>query len=139
VPWFWNSDVRIATGPGVSVHRNGLDYAHGGLSVQECVVPRLAVRLDAAAGGSPEIEQVEWSRLRCRIQVAKPSSGLAVDLRNRAADPDTSIAFKAKSVREDGRVSVAVDDPSNEGSRVTVVLLDGDEVVHTYTTEVGAQ
>jgi hypothetical protein len=139
VPWFWNSDVRIATGPGVSVHRNGLDYAHGGLSVQECVVPRLAVRSDAAAGGSPEIEQVEWSRLRCRIQVAKPSSGLTVDLRNRAADPDTSIAFKPKSVGEDGRVSIAVDDPSNEGSRVTVVLLDGEEVVHTYTTEVGAQ
>ena len=138
VPWHWNPDVRIATGPGVSVHRNGIGYAHGGLSVQECVVPRLTVRSDAENGSSPEIERVEWTRLRCRIQVRNPSSGLKVDLRRRAGDAGTSIAFKPKAVSEDGSASLAVDDPSNEGTSVTVVLLDGEEVVHTYSTEVGA-
>jgi hypothetical protein len=43
-----------------------------------------------------------------------------------------------KRVKEDGTVSLPVPDPQNEGQAVTVVLLDGDDVIHTHPTTVGS-
>ena len=40
VPWYWSPHVRVAMAPGIHVFRNGVEYAHGGLSVQECVAAR---------------------------------------------------------------------------------------------------
>jgi hypothetical protein len=40
-------------------------------------------------------------------------------------------------VKEDGTVSIPVPSPEHEGTEVTAVLLDGDDVIHTYSTTVG--
>ena len=37
--WYWNKYYRVAFAPGVSCFVRGNDYAHGGVSVQECVIP----------------------------------------------------------------------------------------------------
>ena len=138
VGWHWNPDVRIALASGIHVHRKGLGYAHGGLSVQECVVPRLTVRSDEDDGPAPHLASVEWQRLRCRIRVADATPGLHVDVRTQANTPSTSIAMKRKPVKDDGTASIAVPNPSDQGRAATVVLLDAnDTVVHTYPTEVG--
>ena len=42
-PWHWNADVRIASPPGIASFRSGERYAHGGVSLQECVVPEIVV------------------------------------------------------------------------------------------------
>lgn len=137
VGWHWNENIRIALAPGIHVHRNGLGYAHGGLSVQESLVPRLTVSAGAASGPQPQIADVKWTRLRCRIRVEHADASLRVDLRTQAKDPSQSIAMKAKSV-DDGAASLVVIDPSNEGRAATVVLLDAnDTVLDTYPTEVG--
>ena len=39
-----NPDVRIALAPGVTCFEANKEYEHGGVSPQECIVPRLAVR-----------------------------------------------------------------------------------------------
>ena len=39
VPWGWAGTVHIAVPPGIGAFRDGLEYNHGGLSVQECLVP----------------------------------------------------------------------------------------------------
>lgn len=137
VGWHWNPDVRIAMAPGIHVHKRGLEYAHGGISVQECVVPQIAVRLPEDARPTAAIKSVQWVGLRCRVQVENPSTNLRVDLRTRINDADTSIAMKPKQVKEDGIASLPVPDPQNEGQAVTVVLLDGNDVIHTYSTTVG--
>ena len=136
VPWHWNPDVRIAMAPGIQVHRNGIGYAHGGISVQECVVPRITVRRGDEEVGA-RVASVEWLRLRCRVQVEHPSAGLRVDLRRRVQDPASTVALKPKPVKEDGSVSLAVPDVSNEGEPVHVVLLDDETVIHTHSTTVG--
>ena len=137
VGWHWNPNVRIALAPGIHVHRNGLGYAHGGLSVQESVVPRLTVRAGASTGPRPQIADVKWTRMRCRLRVEDANGSLSVDLRTQANDPDQSIAMKPKPVG-DGTASLVVVDPSNEGRAATVVLLDAnDTVLDTYPTEVG--
>ena len=137
VGWHWNPNVRIAMAPDMQVHKRGLGYAHGGISVQECLVPRLTVGNTGTEQPDAQISSVEWVRLRCRIQVDNPSKGLQADLRTRPNDPGTSVASRPKAVKEDGTVSIPVPSPEQEGSEVTAVLLDGDDVIHTYSTTVG--
>ncbi len=138
VGWHWNPDVRIAMAPDIQVHKRGLGYSHGGISVQECLVPRLRVQSTAAGGPTPQIGDVRWVRLRCRLAVENPSSGLTVDLRIRANDPESSVAARPKEVNEDGSASLAVPAPEKEGSAVELVLLnDENDVIHTHSTTVG--
>jgi hypothetical protein len=137
VGWHWNPDVRIAMAPDMRVHRKGLGYAHGGISVQECRVPRIVVGKSGAERPDAQISSLEWVRLRCRMQVKHPTTDLMVDLRTRPNDPGTSVASRPKSVKEDGTVSIPVPSPEHEGTEVTAVLLDEDEVIHTYPTTVG--
>lgn len=138
VGWHWNPDVRIAMAPDIQVHKRGIGYTHGGISVQECLVPRLHVQADGADGPAPQIASLDWVRLRCRFQIDHPSTGLTVDLRTRANDPSTSVAARPKAVKEDGTASLVVPTPDEEGSAVTAVLLDeDDDVIHTHPTTVG--
>ena len=137
VGWHWNPDVRIAMAPDMRVHRKGLGYTHGGISVQECRVPRIVVGKSGAERPDAQISSLEWVRLRCRVQVKHPTTNLTADLRARPNDPGTSVASRPKSVKEDGTVSIPVPCPEHEGTEVTAVLLDEDEVIHTYPTTVG--
>ena len=94
-----------------------------------------------------KIESVKWAGLRCRVKVAGQFTGCKVDLRDKAADPSTSLlidrgldpsAFEiwAKTVGEDGNVSLVVQDDTREGSATTLVLLDaaGNVVSKTLVT-----
>ena len=126
--WFWSDGVRVACPHGIDSFIAGKEYSHGGLSVQECVVPQLAVRHGKGAGVSATIGQVRWSGLRCRITVVGTSPGCSVDLRDSPADSATSLSG-AKPVGQDGGVSLVVGDDSREGSGTTLVLLDAKGVV----------
>jgi hypothetical protein len=121
--WSWSDGVRVACPHGIDSFIAGKEYSHGGLSVQECVVPQLAVRHGKGSGVSATIGQVRWSGLRCRITVEGASPGCSVDLRDSPADPTTSLSG-AKPVGQDGSVSLVVGDDSREGSGTTLVLLD---------------
>jgi hypothetical protein len=138
VAWHWNPEVRIAMASGINVHRKGLQYAHGGISVQECVVPRLRITAPAGAGQLPAIEEVTWQRLRCRIQITNVTDGLSVDLRTRPQDANTSVASVAKAPKDDGTVSLLVPNAQLEGEEVSVVLLRQGNALSIYTTTVGA-
>lgn len=121
--WFWSDDVRIACPPGIDCFMVGEEYNHGGLSLQECVVPQLIVRAGTQPVVSARIEQVKWAGLRCRVRVSGQFVGCRVDLRDKAADPSTSLG-SAKAVGKDGNVALVVEDDKREGSATTLVLLD---------------
>ena len=122
--WFWNSAEYFAFGPGVSCFGAGNAYAHGGLSLQECLIPELVFTLDEADDSTEvSIAEVTWTGFRCRITVAPPASGLSADLRTKANAPATSISA-AKAVGADGRASLVVADDSLEGTTVSVVIVD---------------
>ena len=121
--WFWAEDVRIACPPGIEVFMSGVEYDHGGLSLQECVVPQIVIRPGGAATVSAKIESFKWAGLRCRIKVTGDFDGCTVDLREKAADPGTTIA-SPKAVAKDGSVSLIVTDENKEGSATMLVLLD---------------
>jgi hypothetical protein len=124
--WFWADDVRIACPPGIDCFIAGEEYNHGGLSLQECVVPQIVIRPGGAAGVSAKIESFKWVGLRCRVKVTGDHAGCALDLRDKAADPATSLAEAVKAVGNDGAGSVAVkaELDSRAGTATTLVLLD---------------
>ncbi|MEJ7711053.1 MAG: hypothetical protein WKF84_14610 [Pyrinomonadaceae bacterium] len=77
VPWHWSADVRIAVAPGINVFKNGLEYAHGGLSLQECVAVEFTVTSDKASAPQATITGVEWVGLRCRAARRRHNGKLA--------------------------------------------------------------
>lgn len=136
--WFWNPAEYFAFGPGVSCFGVGNAYTHGGLSLQECLVPELVFALDEVDNSaSVAITEITWNGLRCRVSIAPAMGGLSVDLRTKANAPATSITA-AKAVGSDGRVSLVVADDSHEGISVSVVLLDENgRVLTKQATTVG--
>jgi hypothetical protein len=135
-PWHWNPQVVVVSPPGIGVFYADIEYAHGGVTLQECVVPDIIVEL-GHRDHSAEIVKVEWKGMRCRVTVKTEAKGLRVDLRLKRNDPK-SIAAAAKTVPENGEVALIVNDDSHEGSGAVLVVLDpADKVVHFFATTVG--
>ena len=124
VPWHWDPDVRIAIAPGITCFEAGKEYEHGGVSLQECVVPRLTVtagRIGQAAG--PVITKVRWLGLVCRVEFAGVAAGSLIDIRAFPADPSTSVAENVKETSSEGKASLLVPDEDLEGERAYVVIV----------------
>ncbi|MCP5179006.1 MAG: BREX-1 system phosphatase PglZ type B [Pseudomonadales bacterium] len=136
--WDWCKDVQVAYAPGVSSFIAGADYAHGGLSLQECLVPVLDLAVVAPpAAVQVSIKSVTWKGLRCVVEVDSTSSGLAVDVRTKPALGTSSLAASVKPV-EAGKASVAVADDDNLGAAAVVVVLAADgQVLQKHPTTVG--
>ena len=123
-PWYWNPDIHVAVAPGATAFVAGAEYAHGGISLQECVTPVLEVTAGAAAVRAVSIAAVKWVGLRCRITLQGDVDGCSVDIRTFPANAATSIADRPKSLTRPGEVSLIVPDDANEGGTAQVVVLD---------------
>lgn len=136
--WDWCKDVQVAYAPGVSSFIAGADYAHGGLSLQECLVPVLDLVLATpAAAAQVTIKAVTWKGLRCVVEVDGTALGLAVDVRTKPALATSSLVSSVKPL-EAGKVSVAVVDDDNLGAAAVIVVLAADgQVLQKQATTVG--
>ncbi len=139
--WDWCKDVQVAYAPGVSNFIAGTEYAHGGISLQECLVPVL--QLDCAGGAGAEaavkIQSVTWKGLRCAIVVDGGSAGHQVDIRTKAALASTSLAASVKAL-EAGKANLAIAEDEYMGTAAIVVVLGADgEVLQKQATTVGEQ
>lgn len=138
-PWHWNPDVLIAMAPGIGSFKAGIEYSHGGLSLQECLVPTLVVR---AVPQMPDVtlETVKWVGLRCRVKVSGSPTGWQVDLRGKAADPLSSVAGGGKPLAADGTTSLVVGNPDAEGMAAVLVVMDAQgQVMVKRATTVGGE
>ena len=140
VPWRWSADLRVALPPGISSFKANKEYSHGGLSLQECLTPELVVTRSDGGGADVTISEVTWHGLRCRVLLEGACSGLCVELRTKPAVAESSLAGGGKRVRDDGKVSLVVEDDSTEGMvAVLVVVSSGGAVVSKLTTTVGGE
>lgn len=128
VPWHWNRDVRIALAPGISCFEANQEYEHGGVSPQECVVPRLKVSAgkERAQTGGAAITQVKWLGLMCRVRFENVAPGATVDIRALPADPSTSVAATVKETTSAGKQSLHVEDEDLEGEDAYLVIVGAD-------------
>ncbi|WP_153135351.1 BREX-1 system phosphatase PglZ type B [Paraburkholderia agricolaris] len=136
--WDWCKDVQVAYAPGVTSFKAGEEYAHGGISLQECLVPVL--ELEATGSAATElavtIKAVTWKRLRCVVEVDSASLGLNVDIRTKPALASTSLIASTKPI-DGGKASLAVDDEHMGSAAVVVVLSPAGDVLQKQATTVG--
>lgn len=138
IPWAWDASVAIAIAPGLTCFEAGKRYEHGGLSLQECVIPTLTVRSQAPAAASASITTVGWTNLRCTVECAGDLSGVQIDVRRKASDPASSMLDAPETdISESTRFLVS---DEYEGEAAFVVLLDGSGklLMQSMTTVGGA-
>ncbi len=125
-PWYWNKDQGIALAEGISCYRSGEEYAHGGLSLQECLTLELSVSRKITTGESGVVlTDIVWKGLRCKVAVDGDFTGLSLDVRLQAGNKSSSVVMNVKPVNEKGMASVVVEDEDLAGKDAQVVLLDG--------------
>jgi hypothetical protein len=137
--WTWNPSERFASAPGAKSFRSGVEYAHGGVSLQECVNPELVVTSSTQRGEPVRIDELSWAKLRCRARVSLARPGLRLDIRTKQGDPSSSLGRPAE-IGSDGKVSVLVEDEEKCGVAVRVVVIDAaGDVVASLATTVGGE
>ncbi|QDZ26595.1 BREX-1 system phosphatase PglZ type B [Noviherbaspirillum sp. UKPF54] len=137
--WDWCKDVQVAYAPGVSCFIAGNEYAHGGLSLQECLVPVIVVEAEAApaAAANVNIRSVTWKGLRCVVEVSAEVGGLKVDIRTKPALASSTLAASVRTL-EAGKANLAVADDEHMGTAAVIVVLSpSGEVLQKVATTVG--
>jgi hypothetical protein len=137
--WDWCADVQIAMAPGISSFIAGNDYSHGGLSLQESLVPVIEImnQHPAAKKKTVTIKKVSWVGLRCHIEIEPMQDGLMADIRTKAAVADSTVAASPKAI-EQGKASLVVPDDELIGTAAIVVILDNaGNVVQKAATTIG--
>jgi hypothetical protein len=141
--WHWNPTVSIALAPGIACFREGAEYAHGGLSLQEAVVPVITVSSNNAVVGtstSVTIDSIAWNQLTGRVQLSGVGAA-TVDLRREAADPASTLldSDKPRPVDGKGQAKIYAKDEA-EGAEAEVVVLDSSgNVIARRRTRVGME
>ena len=125
-PWYWNQNQYFALADGISCFKNGQEYTHGGLSLQECFTLQITVSSDAISNGTStvEITDVVWKGLRCTVAMDGDYSDLMLDIRSQAGNSTSSTVLSIKPFKKNGTASVVVENEDLEGSNGSVVLLD---------------
>jgi len=138
-PWFWNPSQHFALADGVSCYRKGEEYAHGGLSLQECLNLELTVSLATpVAAARIEITDLVWKGLRCVVEVEGEHDGIHADLRVQPGNPSTSLVVSPKPFKNNGTASLVVEDEDMEGKKAFVVLTDQSGAMLTQkSTKIG--
>ena len=135
--WHWNPTQFFATGPGVACFTSSNCYAHGGLSIQECLTPDIHVERVGEPQEHASIDSVTWKGLRCFVVAAGTISGVKVDLRLESPSGE-SVAATSKDLDADGSISLVLKDDEYETLELVVVLLGKDDkVLAQYKTKVG--
>jgi len=135
--WHWNPAVAIACPPGAGCYRAGMEYSHGGVSLQEMVTPRLSITASQAIGSAARITEAKWTGAKCRVSIGGNCAGMRVDLRTSLSDPATSLLAdkQARETTADGKVTIFLEDDTDIGRQAEIVLLSqSGQVIHSLTT-----
>ncbi|WP_366656603.1 BREX-1 system phosphatase PglZ type B [Fodinicurvata sp. EGI_FJ10296] len=135
VPWTWNPEISVATATGARSFYASYEYAHGGVSPQECILPVIDV-----ANGSPQrtvsIDRTNWEGLRLRVEVAG-GADLRVDLRLGSETSGQSLVKGGRVLDEQGRTSFLASDEHEREAACLVVLDDDDRVLALHRLVIG--
>jgi hypothetical protein len=136
-PWYWNPLLRIASPPGIGAFMANSEYAHGGISLQECVVPELIVERGEEVV-TAAITEISWRGMRCRVTVKSNADHLQVDLRLNWKQPASSIVAAVKELGSNGEANLAVLDDKHEGAAASLIVTDAaGQVLDSKPTTVG--
>jgi len=128
LPWRWNPSIFIAYAPGISFFKANEEYAHGGISVHECLVPTLIIENLNSQKIVSEVKVVKWVNLKCTITTSDVPDGFLVDIRTKYNDSKTSVLDRvSKDKKISGNTITLMVDDSYEYQSATIVLMDENE------------
>ena len=136
-PWHWNSTQWFATAPGIACFNKSDEYAHGGLSIQECLIPDLLVTRGGETKSTGRVKSLTWRGLRCFIESEVRGGPVTADLRLNRPNGE-SVAATPKLLDTEGTVSLVLADDEHETAALVLVLLDEAGGILTHqSTRVG--
>jgi len=136
-PWYWNPNQYFVLANGISCFYKGAEYAHGGISLQECLVLELRISFEAFKK-TVELKEIVWKGFRCEVSVEGDLSGIKVDIRKQPGDLSSSVVLSKKLLDNDGKASLLVENEELENCEAFVVLInENEELVKQKTTIIG--
>jgi len=133
-PWHWNRSTDLVYAPGISFFRVNEEYAHGGISPQECIIPMMKIT-GKGVQATGRIEQIKWVNLRCTVQTSGQTDGMTIDIRRVYTQGSTSVVLSASKAVKENQCTLMADDTA-ESSSVTVVLLDQEGKILDKRTQI---
>lgn len=137
LPWRWNPLIFIAYAPGISFFKANEEYAHGGISLHECLVPTMIIENTNDSKSAAKILEVKWVNLKCAVITEEATEGFSIDIRTKYNDDSSSIVVSQKKAVRENKGSVMVNEDA-EAHAATVVLLDENgTIIDKKSTTVG--
>ena len=137
-PWYWNPCRQIAIANDICCYRKGMEYAHGGISIQECLTMELCVLAnDASVLPAIRIDSIRWRSLRCNIIYDGDAENLVLDIRTQPADASTSIVAKVKQIANGGGFVLVKDEDYIGTTAFVVIVYDNGQIASQSETVVG--
>ncbi len=124
-PWHWNPNEWFASPPGVACFSRRDEYTHGGLSIQECLIPDIRVEGTGPSGPTAVIRGVSWRRFRCNVTVQARGGPVTADLRL-GSPAGKSVASSPKPTDADGLASLVLADDEHQDAALVLVVTDAD-------------
>ena len=141
IPWFWGGGHSVVCAPGISAFKSGVEYAHGGLSLQEALIPQISVSLGAQSLPlTVTIGSAKWSGLRLKLQLEGPYHDAFLDIRTKPADADSSLLdsnVRLKPPAQDGSASLLLTSEEYEGTAAVLVVVRDGQVVAKQSITIG--
>lgn len=137
LPWRWSSSVFIAYAPGISFFKANQEYAHGGISIHECLVPTLLIENQNEQKIEAEVKVVKWVNLKCTIHTSYVPDGYSIDIRTKYNDVKTSIVLSKSKLLKDNTVTLMVDDGAEAQAAIIVLLDERERILDKKPTTVG--
>lgn len=139
-PWYWNPYHQFALASGVNCYRNGVEYTHGGLSLQECLTIDICINQQTTNIGltSIDITDIVWKGMRCKVAVEGQFEELFLDIRLQAGNHQSSKVLSIKEFNDSGIASVVIEDEDLEGKEAFIVVMDKEgHLIAQATTIIG--
>jgi len=133
LPWRWNKSIFIAYAPGISFFKRNEEYAHGGISLHECLIPTIHIENPYSAVINAKIKDIKWVNLKCVINTEDVPDGYLVDIRTKYNDANSSIVLTSNKSIKGNKISLMVDDGA-ESQAAVIVLMDEKEMLLDKTT-----
>jgi len=139
LPWRWNPSIFIVYAPGINFFKINEEYAHGGISIHECLVPEMIIENPNSNNVEADVTRVKWVNLKCTVETTDVPDGYRIDIRTKYNDETTSVLEASSKIKRitGNTISLMIDD-AYEYQSATIVLMDeNDRILNKKPTTIG--
>ena len=126
-----------AYAPGISFFRKNEEYAQGGISLQECIVPEIMIHIEKEATVNAKISSHRWVGLRCQIETENTPDGFLGYIRTKYNDENSSVVISSVKPVSENKCSLMVDDSAIDSAAFIVLTNEKGKIIDKANTTIG--